>query len=260
MTIINKEMLRYIASAGVENYLLSSCAKLCHVSYCTNKTPNIEGFVLIEQVQVGCSQAIIGRVGETLYITFRGSDEFRDFITDVNFFKRSLNIWNVDCGKVHSGFYNYYEKLRDICFKYIIEYKDIVMTGHSLGSSVTYLALETKIRFPVKKVRCVTFGSPRLGNKKFVDVVDKKVAYNIRVRNSKDPIPSFPLISYTHCGKDIVFDENGRCIKRPGGVRRLCNVLKSCTIPIISRLKQSPFDFHYMEAYHYNIRNFTSTE
>lgn len=84
---------------------------------------------------------------------------------------------------------------------------EIIITGHSLGGALALLfALDVAVSLPEVAVSCMTFASPRVGDKHW------QAAYNhtynleaktIRVRNSYDLVPKVPPEKFPFDFKDV---------------------------------------------------------
>ena len=48
------------------------------------------------------------------------------------------------------------------------------------------------IEFPYADVRCITFGSPRVANRKFKRAFHALVGVSLRLSYGSDPVPNFP--------------------------------------------------------------------
>ena len=86
----------------------------------------------------------------------------------------------------------------------------IYFTGYSLGGAISTLAAYIIAR-EVKSynIIVVSFGSPRVGNDKWVDSfknIDKLTNYRITI--DKDILKSLPLLNYKHTGININLEEN----------------------------------------------------
>jgi len=125
-------------------------------------------------------------------VVFKGTDNFFDILTDINFFPKSTSV-----GVVHRGFYNAFSKIYPKLKEYLdlIENK-IFLTGHSLGGA---LAILCSAYFKHKNPILVTFGSPRVGAKSFIDYVSKDVVH-IRWENKKDIVCYSPFV-FSHFGE-----------------------------------------------------------
>ena len=78
----------------------------------------------------------------------------------------------------------------------------VICTGHSLGGAVATLAATwAALQWPRADVRAVTFGSPKVGNRKFIRAFQSLVGTRIRAVMAGDPIPALPpawLARYHH--------------------------------------------------------------
>ena len=157
-------------------------------------------------------QAYTVTYDKKLIIIFRGTESFRDVIADLNISLSPLHLNMIRINHpelehpmVHKGFNNQYNSIKDklLCDieNYIInhEFPEIIVTGHSLGSGIATIAAFHycyQYNFPIK---CVTFGSPRVGNQLFVDLFNKRIHTSIRYVNEDDPVTMVPLpIRFRH--------------------------------------------------------------
>jgi triacylglycerol lipase len=127
-------------------------------------------------------------------------------------------------GKVHVGFKSYADKLWEPIVNAVVgakaARKKIWITGHSLGAAMATLiarrcALEPKLQTPCA---LFTYGSPRVGDKTYVEELDKLIPHHRWVNDgdivTKVPLPPF----YSHCGTMHHIDGNG--IVTPGAEKK----------------------------------------
>jgi hypothetical protein len=188
--------------------LIKECISLCHDSYNNNKITFSNncaaGFSIIKD--------------NILYVIIRGTDDLRDVFLDLNIKKTDLiiSLHDKSYGKVASGFYSYYkllsETINELVYNYIYDGgKNIVFTGHSLGASVVFSALETQIIYKNKNINinCFTFGSPKLGDKILKNNLNKILKNYYRISNDNDLITKLPFrCDYFHAGKNIKLKSN----------------------------------------------------
>lgn len=128
---------------------------------------------------------------DTVYVTFRGTSSFKDILTDIN-----LQTYRVKGNiRVHEGFYMQFKSVELDITKRLVKAsgKNIVFAGHSLGGALAQIAAAYYGEvFDFAKVVCHTFGSPRVGNRYFVEWFSKWVDENVRVENKLDPVPMIP--------------------------------------------------------------------
>ena len=68
----------------------------------------------------------------------------------------------------------------------------VARSAHN-ASEIYGVAAWAAIQFPEADVRCITFGSPRVGNTKFKQAFNTLVGTAIRIINGADPVPFVPL-------------------------------------------------------------------
>lgn len=133
-------------------------------------------------------------------IAFRGTepDELSDVLAD-------LNAWPAGAmthGLVHSGFKGETDKIWAALLRHYKEFaknKKVYITGHSLGGAMATIAC-SRLEEISKIEQLTTFGSPRVGTRKFV----KNIATpHMRFVNNNDIVTKVPLLlmGYKHHGK-----------------------------------------------------------
>ncbi|OVA02259.1 C2 calcium-dependent membrane targeting [Macleaya cordata] len=164
-----------------------------------------------------------------LVIAFRGTEQTRwkDLRTDLMLVPAGLNPERIGGNfkqevQVHSGFLSAYDSVRNklisiikLSIGFIDDSVEVVpkwhiyVTGHSLGGALaTLLALELSSSNMAKhgaiSVTMYNFGSPRVGNRRFVEVYNEKVKDSWRIVNHRDIIPTVPrLMGYCHVAQPI---------------------------------------------------------
>lgn len=170
--------------------------------------PTLENCQVLDFVQ--CDNGVdyyIGKCKSKLIISFRGTDSFKDKLTDIRFFKKVVPYDNKK-GKIkaHTGFYEAYnnKQVKQNIAKYVTkEITTIYISGHSLGAALGILcALDIQYNFSHKNIECIVFGCPRVGNKHFVKSYNKRVIKTIRVENKNDIVTKIPFkfMGYKHVG------------------------------------------------------------
>jgi hypothetical protein len=116
-------------------------------------------------------------------ISFRGTNDLMDVFNDINAIL--IPFFTFDC-KVHCGVLHQFKQLQH-CFKVeTLKSKQIIVNGHSLGSALATL-------FSVYycndlDITCIGFGTPRVGDKAFVDLFGKSVQQAGFMKWGSDPI------------------------------------------------------------------------
>lgn len=155
-------------------------------------------------------QCILRQKENTLCISFRGTDSLKDFITDVQFWKKKIPYDNHNSRiRVHSGFIERYKKpqIRD-CIRFCIteNIEKIQLTGHSYGAALAVLcAVDLQYHFPKKDYEVFLFGCPRVGNRAFASSYNKRIFKTLRFENGNDLVTKIPfcLLGYCHVGTKV---------------------------------------------------------
>ena len=143
------------------------------------------------------------------------------------------------CGgcKVHNGFKAGYKTVKATVISQLQALKalyhdaKIYLTGHSLGGALAVLALPD-VKDSIGAVTgLMTFGQPRVGNKKFASWFGSQVDHE-RVVHYGDPVPHSPMKSngYYHDGTEIWYDKAMKTYKTCQGDSKDC----SNSLPVTS--------------------------
>lgn len=101
-------------------------------------------------------------------IVFQGSKELKHW--ESNFKIGESKFLNVADTKVHQGFYEEALAARKKLNPHLDTEQKIIVTGHSLGAAVALL-FSAMLHHDGYKVELYTFGSPPVGNQKFIDSI-----------------------------------------------------------------------------------------
>ncbi|KAH9904714.1 alpha/beta-hydrolase [Xylariomycetidae sp. FL2044] len=145
---------------------------------------------------------------QLIVVSFKGSHSIRNWITDFVFLQVGCDV--VDGCLVHLGFLTGYEEVAEALLAGLATAAAanpsyaIVFTGHSLGGAVGTIAA-AYARAAGYAVDLVTFGSPRVGNKAFVEFVTDQAGAERRVTHLSDPVPKLPpiLLNYRHTSPEL---------------------------------------------------------
>lgn len=141
------------------------------------------------------AQVYFWKLDDTIYITFRGTSSLKDASVDLNISRYRIR----DRIKVHEGFFMQFKSVEIEITKRLVRTpaQKIIFAGHSLGGALAQIAAAYYGEvFDFAHVVCHTFGSPRVGNKYFVEWFSKNVDENVRVINRGDPVPMMPTFHY----------------------------------------------------------------
>lgn len=179
---------------------------------------NLVGDVMRGGTVLSGSQAYVATKGDKIVVAFRGTDsdnpleklsnsltDVRATVTKLDFIDDSVRYADVYQEiKVHKGFHNEYEAMRDTIFKYVNRHpdKDLFVTGHSLGAALGILCAFDLAVHSDREATGYFSGSPRVGGVDFRKAFEAAVPASYRIVVNKDPIPQAPGIvaKYKHVG------------------------------------------------------------
>ena len=179
------------------------------------------------------TQGFVATRNKTIYVVWRGSESKKDFQNDASIDK--VPFIN-DGEKVHIGFKYCWESVVGDTYDAIDtalenlqgETTDIVVCGHSLGGAVaTLYAHSIKKHYPHYNIKCVTIGSPRVGNKTFKDNYDSYEIDTLRVVHNNDLVTHTPYIGFQHVNYQLRLDTDGNVLKRDKSLDALWLYLKA---------------------------------
>lgn len=111
----------------------------------------------------------------------------------------------------HRGFYKIYIKIRKFLWDWYninkSSIKNLFITGFSLGAALSTICAYDFIDHEPDLIH-YSFASPRCGNIKFTDHFNRRVPQSLRINNTEDIIPQFPLSSqydYKHTNNNLPF-------------------------------------------------------
>jgi len=145
---------------------------------------------------------LVESTGETPFavLVFRGTEQTpKDMLIDIDTGRFPLDENKID---VHDGFQKALDSVWgeiEAALKLLPENCPVFYTGHSLGAALATLAAANH---PPRAV--YTFGSPRVGNQKFVDALNKKPFAIYRVVDDQDSVATLPpqAMGFRHVGKE----------------------------------------------------------
>ena len=131
-------------------------------------------------------------------ISFRGTSSKADIFADLQIYRRVPKFFRRSkiFGRVHSGFLTQYESVRDQVHLMANVHAStrVMVTGHSLGGALaTLCALDLAVTNPSLDVDCITFGSPRVGCRRFAKLFTDRVHKHVRCVHNSDLITMIPI-------------------------------------------------------------------
>ena len=177
-------------------------------------------------------------------VAFRGTEtkKLRDIITDARLAPRAFNTerapaagllgFDPTAPAVHDGFLEAFDSVRP---RVLTALDDAVggiasggagwrvfVTGHSLGGALATLfaaELASSVasgRRRFEEVAMYNYGSPRVGNRAFVEQYNALVPHSVRVVNGSDAVPTVPaLLGYRHVAHGVRVAAGGAVAGEP---------------------------------------------
>lgn len=160
------------------------------------------------------TQCYMAEHSDSVVVAFRGTQSnlkqdgkhkleiLIDFWTDLECFMQRTHVSDV-C--VHEGFDDGLDSVWDVVRDYVGK-RQVWFTGHSMGAALATLAA-WRMRGRGQVNGLVTFGSPRVGNQGFQDLMDAELyPKNLRFVHGCDGVPQVPPLSfgYRHVGKECL--------------------------------------------------------
>lgn len=178
-----------INTMWTENRPYNKCDNVC-VFNSLQKCP------LLYKSEEDCEVLLCNHDTDTLVVAFRGTSSKEDILTDLSISREKLPLGNVPEEQwplVHSGFVEQFFSVNKNLEGSIKENDNIIFCGHSLGGALATIgSLYYSFQYPEKDIACVTFGSPRVGDSRFVSYFDERISKSIRYVNDNDPVPCLP--------------------------------------------------------------------
>ncbi|CDO71479.1 hypothetical protein BN946_scf184909.g73 [Trametes cinnabarina] len=199
-------------------------------------------------------------------VSHEGTDpvQFESDLTDINFFLDDLDTslfpGVTHAIQVHNGFAAEHAKTASTILaevKRLISQKgakQVIAIGHSLGGALAELdSLFFTLQLPSSiHVKAVTYGTPRVGNPEFAQMIDSKVPDFVRINNEKDLVPIVPgrFLGFQHPHGEIHIVSPGNAVSCPGDddaddsqctIKTVPNILEG---NILDHLATTLYDFY----------------
>ncbi|PFH51568.1 hypothetical protein AMATHDRAFT_142271 [Amanita thiersii Skay4041] len=167
----------------------------------------------------------------TVVVAHEGTDptKFLSLLTDANIFMGSLSpslFPGISSNaQVHEGFRDAHAKTASSVLAEVKKLmaahntNSVTLVGHSLGGAIAELdALFLTLNIPGASIKAVTYGTPRVGNPDFAELIDSKVPDFSRINNEKDVIPIVPgrFLGFAHPEGEIHITSPGHAIHCSG--------------------------------------------
>jgi len=159
----------------------------------------------------GRDHAFVVRDERHTIVAFRGSDDVRDWLTN-------LRAWtgNSPYGRVHRGYYDVLRSFVDELHGVLTDdtaRRPVVLTGHSMGGALAVLGgafVSDLIADGIETGGIYTFGQPYVGNRKFSHEFARRFpAPFFRFVNGADAIAAWTYRKNAMLGTTCYFDSRG---------------------------------------------------
>jgi predicted lipase len=192
-----------------DNYNQSEFKRRIKVNCDTLKNDNCVAFTAVTH----SNKAII--------ISFRGSEDLEGIMEIIDVIKVPPTAEFGGKAKVNHYFYNAFNDLwtsgiKDdfLSLKNKNPNYELWITGHSLGGAMASLAaatIATSNLFPLDKIKLVTFGEPRIGDKTYAELHDSLIPYAYRIIHNHDIFPHEPpswIYGYQHHKSEVWYNND----------------------------------------------------
>jgi triacylglycerol lipase len=154
----------------------------------------------------------LDKTNQRLIVAFRGTEFIRDWLDDFDFIPAPYAPVSGG-GTVHQGFQLVYYAIRENLLNLLNQhspgYKELLITGHSLGAALCALAATDLLNTnPNLSPVVYTWAEPRMGHDDFVSFYKTHVNICYRIVNVWDVVPHLPpeIAAYEHEGNEITTD------------------------------------------------------
>lgn len=193
---VDEEVLRHALAMSTEAYKPKEARQTRHETLYDEATDTNAGVV---------------RIGQTVYVYFRGSRSLENWKTNTNILADAVPAnWDCPTGTVmrtHKGYTRAFQAIADDMLRALDAHvragptSQVVFCGHSLGGALATMAgLFVACKVPALKpyVAVVTFGAPQVGDSDFVAFFDNTVPTSVRVVNPLDVVPRLLSAQLVH--------------------------------------------------------------
>lgn len=196
-------------------------------------------------IESGRCHALIRHHSYGLMIGFRGTAEAGDWWSNLD--RHRIDAPDDIPGKVHRGFSDSLDEIWGELWEYIkanANGEPILLAGHSRGGAHATIAAARLIVRGVPVLRLHTYGSPRVGNKRFGKYIARHIGEARRYSYESDPVTRLPRFGYKHVGR-LWWRIGGKWRHKAGFVRRVGAFLFARRWPFLG----DAFNDHRMSNY-----------
>jgi len=164
----------------------------------------------VEFIDAEDTEVFIAENDSEMYIVFRGSKGFRDWIANMKIPKSKTGY-----GKVHSGFMKAFKVVEEKIFAAMTRAREnnqkLYLAGHSLGGALAAIAAaDSNSNIGSTPIEAIyTYGMPKTSNRTAANYINSNFGSRFfRFVNDRDIVTRIPPGS-RHVGRLIHFDKHG---------------------------------------------------
>jgi hypothetical protein len=169
---------------------------------------------------------LIQKKDHTLFLTFKGCSQFKDFVNSIDI--RNCKIGGDTVG-IHNGFCEKYKELSDNIWCEVLKnamsdtVSNVVFTGHSAGGSIAQIAsllTGTRLQDIGMECFCFSFGAPKTGDELFKDAIEYTMGDKLlRIETLEDIVPLIPMQrTFQHAGNAMIIHEGKIVLDIPNAI------------------------------------------
>ena len=157
------------------------------------------------------TQCFAAEFENDVLVSFRGSWQWQDWLTNVQYHPVNGPLYNNGRGKVHKGMWDALTPALNDLFKFLdtcdLANKSLWLTGHSLGGGLANLFAGVLREKGIRVTGLYTFATPKVADDYHASCIDNSIlGPHYRLENKFDPVPDLPpsrLVNYHHSGQLI---------------------------------------------------------
>ncbi len=182
-------------------------------------------------------------------VAFRGTeaDDWNDIQADAN----ALTALAETVGKVHRGFKREVDDIWPVLEEALTSNrKSLWFTGHSLGGAMATICAGRCLLSHIKSepAGLFTFGSPRVGDKRYVNYTDIP---HYRWVNNNDLVARMPpfWFGYRHSGREMYLDRHGKLKNDVKGWQRISDRIQGFCTELLTKFRVDHLSDHSVLDY-----------